>query len=178
MRVTGYKSHGVGAAAALVNAVTSTEGVATDDALRGVLADHGFFVDAFTAATAARLRPWARALRAVFEAETLDTAVDLLNALLADVPMHPHLSDHDELGLHLHYAPPEVDLAHRFRATTLMNLSELVCDHGIDRIGVCAAPGCDRVYADDSRGGRRRFCSDACANRTNVAAFRARRRVR
>jgi predicted RNA-binding Zn ribbon-like protein len=178
MRVTGYKSHGVGAAAALVNAVTSAEGVATDDALRGVLADHGFFVDAFTAATAAELRPWARALRAVFEAETLDTVVDLLNTLLTDVPMHPHLSDHDELGLHLHYAPPEVDLAHRFRATTLMNLSELVCDHGIDRIGVCAAPGCDRVYADDSRGGRRRFCSDACANRTNVAAFRARRRVR
>jgi predicted RNA-binding Zn ribbon-like protein len=178
MRVTGYKSHGVGAAAALVNAVTSAEGVANDEALRGVLAGHGFFVDAFTAATAAQLRPWARALRAVFEAETLDTAVDLLNALLADVPMHPHLSDHDELGLHLHYAPPEVDLAHRFRATTLMNLSELVCDHGIDRIGVCAAPGCDRVYADDSRGGRRRFCSDACANRTNVAAFRARRRVR
>jgi predicted RNA-binding Zn ribbon-like protein len=104
--------------------------------------------------------------------------VDLLNGLLGDVPMHPHLADHDELGLHLHYAPPEVDLAHRFRATTLMNLSELVCDHGIDRIGVCAAPGCDRVYADDSRGGRRRFCSDGCANRTNVAAFRARRRDR
>jgi predicted RNA-binding Zn ribbon-like protein len=178
MRVTGYKSHGVGAAAALVNAVTSAEGVDTDDALRGVLAEHGFFVERFTSDTAARLRPWARTLRAVFEAGTLDRTVDLLNGLLADVPMHPHLSDHDELGLHLHYAPPQVDLAHRFRATTLMNLSELVCDHGIDRIGVCAATGCDRVYADDSRGGRRRFCSDTCANRTNVAAYRARRRVR
>lgn len=178
MRVTGYKSHGVGAAAALVNAVTSTGGDDRDDALRGVLAAHGFFVAGFTADTGAALRAWARRLRALFEAETLDAAASLLNGLLADVPMHPHLADHDELGLHLHYAPPEVDLAHRFRATTLMNLSELVCDHGIDRIGVCAAPGCDRVYADDSRGGRRRFCSGSCANRTNVAAYRARRRVR
>jgi predicted RNA-binding Zn ribbon-like protein len=178
MRVTGYKSHGVGAAAALVNAVTSAEGNDGDEALRAVLADHGFFVEGFTEATAAELRPWARTLRAFFEAGSLDAAVELLNGLLTDVPMHPHLADHDELGLHLHYAPPQVNLAHRFRATTLMNLSELLCDHGVDRIGVCAAPGCDRVYADDSRGGRRRFCSDACANRTNVAAFRARRRTR
>jgi predicted RNA-binding Zn ribbon-like protein len=178
MRITGYKSHGVSAAAALVNAVTSTGGDDGDEALRDVLADHGFFVERFTPATAAALRPWARTLRSFFEAGTLDTAVALLNRLLADVPMHPHLADHDERGLHLHYAPPEVDLGHRFRATTLMNLSELLCDHGIDRIGVCAAPDCDRVYADDSRGGRRRFCSDGCANRTNVAAFRARRRTR
>lgn len=178
MRVTGYKSHGVGAAAALVNAVTSSGGDESDGALRDVLARHGFFVEGFTPATAVRLRPWARALRAVFEAGTLEAAVTVLNGLLSDVPMHPHLADHDERGLHVHYAPPEVDLAHRFRATTLMNLSELLCDHGIDRIGVCSAPGCDRVYADGSRGGRRRFCSGGCANRTNVAAFRARRRGR
>ena len=177
MRVTGYKSHGVGAAAALVNAVTSREGGDGDEALRAVLAEQGFFVQRFTAATAAALRPWARTLRSFFEAESLDAAVALLNGLLSDVPMHPHLADHDELGLHVHYAPPEVDLAHRVRATTLMNLAELLCDHGLDRIGVCAAADCDRVYADDSRGGRRRFCSDACANRTNVAAYRARRRT-
>ncbi|MCW2946424.1 MAG: hypothetical protein JWR24_3141 [Actinoallomurus sp.] len=178
MRITGYKSHGVGAVAALVNAVTSADGDDGDDALRAVLAEHGFFVEGFTPATAAALRPWARTLRSFFEAEDLDTAVTLLNGLLTDVPMHPQLSDHDQLGLHIHHAPPEVDLAHRFRATTLMNLAELLCDHGVDRIGVCAAAGCDRVYADDSRGGRRRFCSDGCANRTNVAAFRARRRAR
>lgn len=178
MRITGYKSHGVGAAVALVNAVTCAGGDDTDEALRAILARHGFFVERFTPAVAAALRPWAHALRAFFAAGSLDTAVAVLNDLLGDVPMHPHLADHDERGLHLHYAPPEVDLSHRFRATALMNLSELLCDHGIDRVGVCAARGCDRVYADDSRGGRRRFCSDACANRTNVAAFRARRRTR
>jgi predicted RNA-binding Zn ribbon-like protein len=177
MRVTGYRSRGVGAAAALVNAVTSREGDDRDEVLRAILGEHGFFVQHFTAETATALRPWARTLRSFFEAESLDAAVALLNDLLGDVPMHPHVADHDALGLHLHYAPPQVDLAHRVRATTLMNLAELLCDNGIDRIGVCAAAGCDRVYADDSRGGRRRFCSDACANRTNVAAYRARRRT-
>jgi CGNR zinc finger len=177
MRITGYKSQGVGASAALVNAVTSTNGDDSDASLRSVLGAHGFFVERFGPRDAAELRPWARALRPFFEAETLDDAVTLLNTLMAEVAMHPHLADHDELGLHIHYAPPSVDLPHRFRATTLMNLAELICDHGIDRVGVCAAPECDRVYADDSRGGRRRFCSDACTNRANVAAFRARKRT-
>ncbi len=176
MRITGYRSHGVAAAVALVNAVAS--GDDGDDALRALLAGHGFFVDGFTPATAEALRPWARALRPFFEAGTLDAAVALLNGLLAEVAMHPRIADHDELGAHMHYAPPSADLAHRFRATTLMNLSELVCDDGLDRVGVCAAPLCERVYADDSRGARRRFCSTACANRTNVAAFRDRRRTR
>lgn len=176
MRVTGYKSHGVSAVVALVNAVTCADGDGADDAVRAVLGANGFFVEHFTAADAAALRPWARTLRAFFEAPGLETAVGLLNRLTSETPMHPHLSDHDGLGLHLHYAPPSADLAHRFRATTLMNLSELVCEHGLGRSGVCAADGCDRVYADVSRGGRRRFCSDTCANRTNVAAFRARRK--
>ncbi len=175
MRTTGYKSHGVAAAAALVNAVAG--GDDGDDALRALLAGHGFFVERFTPATAAALRTWARELRPFFEAATLEAAVDLINDLLAEVPMHPRLADHDEHGLHVHYAPPAADLAHRFHATTLMNLSELLCDGGLDRVGVCAADGCDLVYADDSRGGRRRFCSAACANRTNVAAFRDRRRT-
>ncbi|QXJ26334.1 CGNR zinc finger domain-containing protein [Actinomadura graeca] len=101
----------------------------------------------------------------------------MLNELMLEVPMHPHLADHEPHGLHMHYAPPSSRLPHRFRATTLMNLAELVVEHGLGRTGVCAAGDCDRVYADTSRSGRRRFCSETCANRTNVAAFRARRRT-
>jgi len=44
-----------------------------------------------------------------------------------------------------------------------------------DRIGVCSAPDCDRVYVDVSRNGTKRFCSTACQNRVKAAAFRARR---
>ena len=43
----------------------------------------------------------------------------------------------------------------------------------IDRLGLCNAPACDRVYIDVSRNGTRRFCSTACQNRVKAAAFRA-----
>jgi predicted RNA-binding Zn ribbon-like protein len=43
-----------------------------------------------------------------------------------------------------------------------------------DRLGVCTAPRCDRVYVDTSRNGTRRYCSTSCQNRVKTAAFRAR----
>ena len=43
-----------------------------------------------------------------------------------------------------------------------------------DRLGVCTAPRCDRVYVDISRNGTRRYCSTSCQNRVKTAAFRAR----
>ena len=46
-----------------------------------------------------------------------------------------------------------------------------------DRLGVCDAARCDRVYVDTSRNGARRFCSTACQNRTKAAAFRTRSRT-
>lgn len=176
MQITGYKSHGVSAAVALVNAVTTREGDDSEDALRAVLRDNGFFWQEFEPAQAGTFREWGRTLRRFFECTELEAAVALLNDELLRLPLHPHLSDHNGLGLHMHYAPPSADLPLRFRAATLMYLSELVVQYGISRTGVCAAEGCDRVYADTSRSGRRRFCSESCANRTNVAAFRARRR--
>jgi predicted RNA-binding Zn ribbon-like protein len=47
--------------------------------------------------------------------------------------------------------------------------------HG-DRLGVCAGPGCERVFVDVSRNGSRRFCGTACQNRVKAADYRARRR--
>ncbi|MEO3828992.1 CGNR zinc finger domain-containing protein [Actinomadura sp. B10D3] len=176
MRITGYKSHGVAAAAALVNAVTSVGGDDSPAALRRVLRDNEFFWHEFEDADADELREWGRTLRGFFEAPGLEEAMALLNGLMLEIPMHPHLADHEPHGLHMHYAPPSSRLVERFRATTLMKLAELIVEHGLGRTGVCAAEGCDRVYADTSRAGRRRFCSETCANRTNVAAFRARRR--
>ena len=40
---------------------------------------------------------------------------------------------------------------------------------------VCAAPGCNCIFLDRSRGKRRRWCSmQTCGNRAKVAAFRMR----
>ncbi|WP_189106053.1 CGNR zinc finger domain-containing protein [Streptomyces camponoticapitis] len=40
-------------------------------------------------------------------------------------------------------------------------------------MGRCAAAGCGNHFADQSRDRTRRFCSNACASRTTVAAYRA-----
>ncbi|MEU5878898.1 CGNR zinc finger domain-containing protein [Spirillospora sp. NPDC047279] len=176
-QITGYKSKAVAAAVALVNAVTTREGDGGEDALRELLRVNEFFWEQFEPADAEVFREWGRTLRPFFEATELDEATGLLNALMLAIPMHPHIANHEPHGLHMHYAPPSSRLVERFRAATLMKLSELVCQYGLGRTGVCAADGCENVYADTSKAGRRRFCSETCANRTNVAAFRARRRT-
>lgn len=161
-------------AVALVNAVI--DGADGHAELRALLREHGFRWLEYDPADAVLYRTWGRTLRAFFTADDPDAAIRMLNELLLRAPLHPHLARHDGEPVHLHYAPPSAALPERFRATTLVRLAELVVEHGLSRTGVCAADGCERVYADTSRAGRRRFCSESCANRTNVAAFRARHR--
>lgn len=167
--VTGYRNDGVGTAVALVNAVT-----VGDAELAEVLVAFNFKVDELDGPGVERLRAWAPRLRAVFTAADQDVAVELVNGLMASVPMRPHISDHG-LGSHLHYAVPGAGLVDRVRANTAVGLAFLLCEYGHARLGVCTAEGCARVYADVSRGPRRRFCSKACLNRSTVAAYRARK---
>lgn len=100
----------------------------------------------------------------------------VVNRLLANVRVTPHVTDHDDRGAHLHFEPPGADLVARFEANTLMGLAVLLCDDH-ERLGTCAADGCERAWVDTSRNARRRFCSTSCANRTHVAAHRARQRA-
>ncbi|WP_202637720.1 CGNR zinc finger domain-containing protein [Bailinhaonella thermotolerans] len=168
--VTGYRNDGVQTAVALVNA-----GDATPGELAELLVSYKFKVDRpLTGEEARTLRAWARDLRPVFAETALERVVDVLNALMLSVPMHPHLSDHG-LGPHLHYGPPGAPLVDRVRANTAVGLAFVVCERGADRLGVCLARGCDRVYADVSRGPRRQYCSKTCLNRATVAAHRSRK---
>jgi CGNR zinc finger/Putative stress-induced transcription regulator len=170
----GYRIDGAATAVDLVNAVTSRAGDASDAALAELLVRHNYLVTAVTGQDGERLRAWARELRSVFTggADRRD-AVELLNALMAGVPLGPHISDHG-LGPHLHYGAPGADLVDRVRANTVMGLAFAVCEHGSERLGPCQAAGCDRVFVDVLRGRRRRYCSKACQNRSSAAAFRAR----
>ncbi|GAA3153284.1 CGNR zinc finger domain-containing protein [Nonomuraea roseoviolacea subsp. carminata] len=173
--VTGYRNDGVGTAVALVNAVTADAGDPSPEALGALLASYNFKVDGPVSDDEAEaLRRWARRLRPVFAETDEARAIDLLNGVMAEVPMHPHVSDHGE-GPHLHYGPPGAVLVDRVRANTAVGLAFVICDHGASRLGVCLDAACERVYADVSRGPRRRYCSKTCLNRNTVAAYRARR---
>lgn len=170
METSGYRIDGAGTAAALVNAVTTGAGL-TDPGLAEMLGAHRYLVPEFSTADADRLRDWARRLRPAFGGGEV---IALLNGLLTEVPLQPHISDHG-LGPHLHHGEPGAGLVDRVRANTAFGLALAVCEYGAERLGRCQAVGCDRVYADIQRGPRRRYCSRACQNRSSVAAFRARR---
>jgi predicted RNA-binding Zn ribbon-like protein len=193
MDFIGYKSDALGAAVALVNAVTAEPTGDRDTPpeqdgrrLRDLLVEHRYLAARAPASAEPALRAWARRLRTVFDATgpadgtapPLEATAVAVNALLADVQIGPHLSDHDGQGWHFHYAPPEASLVERVRSTTAFAVAMLVSEYGVDRHGVCAAEGCRRVYADTSRNAARRYCSPACANRAAVAAHRARAKLK
>lgn len=133
----------------------------------------------------ARLRGVRSRLRAVFTAAGEGDerrAVDLLNALLLEYPVSPQVAGHDYLDdtgrprWHLHLAEHPSNAAAGFAATACMGLAVQLTDQGVDRLGICQAPPCRNAYIDTSTNCSRRYCSDRCATRANVAAYRARKR--
>ncbi|MEW1752689.1 CGNR zinc finger domain-containing protein [Streptomyces angustmyceticus] len=133
-----------------------------------------------------RLRAVRTRLRAVFEAadggdEVL--AVDLLNALMMEFPVSPQISGHeyrDEDGRpdwHMHIADHAANATASFAATAGMGLAFHLTELGVDRLGICEARPCRNAYLDTSTNRSRRYCSDRCATRANVAAYRARKRL-
>jgi hypothetical protein len=116
------------------------------------------------------------AVRGVALADAQAEVVERLNALLARAHPRPYATDHDG-ELHLHYAKPDAPLLEQLTTTVAMGISQVVVQHGWQRLGVCSAEGCDDVYVDTSRNASRRYCSNTCASRSTVAAYRARRKA-
>lgn len=114
-------------------------------------------------------------LRALLRADE-DGAVALLNRILADARALPRLVTHDDLGWHVHAIDDDAPLATRVLVETAMAMVDVVRAGELDRIGECAADGCDGIALDLSRNRSRRFCSTGCGNREAVAAYRARQR--
>ena len=69
----------------------------------------------------------------------------------------------------------DAEWAPSWAAPMATGLAIVLGNPAVDRLGLCNAPVCDRVYIDVSRNGTRRFCSTACQNRVKAAAFRARK---
>ena len=100
---------------------------------------------------------------------------ELVRAVALASP-RPYATDHDG-ELHLHYARPDAGALEQLTTTVAMGLSQVVVQHGWQRLGVCSSEGCGNVYVDTSRNASRRYCSNTCASRSTVAAYRARRRA-
>ena len=117
-------------------------------------------------------------LRGVFEAVSagaVDDAARQVNALLIRTGARPELERHDGEPWHLHFhSADETSMVKGWAAGCATGLAIVLGGELYDRLGVCTAPHCDRVYVDTSRNGTRRYCSTSCQNRVKTPAFRAR----
>jgi hypothetical protein len=133
-----------------------------------------------TEAEAAEFGGVAAELRAVFTAiaaEDIDDAAHQVNGMLKATGAHPLLERHDGETWHIHFhSAGEHSRVSGWAAGCATGLAIVVGGEHHDRLGVCTAPHCDRVYLDTSRNGSKRFCSTACQNRVKAAAFREARR--
>ncbi|WP_040711702.1 CGNR zinc finger domain-containing protein [Nocardiopsis potens] len=130
-------------------------------------------------AETAELRAVTGRLYAVFaavDAGDLDRACATANEVMAGTRAVPVLSRHGSEPWHLHFHAPDAPWALSWGAAMSTSLATVLGNAAAERLGVCSAGRCDRVFADTSRNGTKRFCSTACQNRAKAAAFRARRR--
>ncbi|MFF2013705.1 CGNR zinc finger domain-containing protein [Streptomyces sp. NPDC058195] len=139
-----------------------------------------------TDADVTRFRSVRARLRSVFEAadggdETL--AVDLLNSLMLEFPVSPQISGHETRDAdgtpdwHMHLADHPSNATAGYAAIAAMGLAFHLTSYGVGRLGLCEASPCRNAYLDTSTNRSRRYCSDRCATRANVAAYRARKRL-
>jgi predicted RNA-binding Zn ribbon-like protein len=132
-----------------------------------------------TAADVQELRTLRDRLRTIFDtadAGAQQQAVDVLNGLLEQYPIRPQISGHDGTDWHPHLVEGMPSTAAAYAAKACMGLAVQATELGIDRLGVCQAAPCRDVFIDTSTNRSRRYCSERCATRANVAAYRARRK--
>ena len=155
--------------------------LASLDGLRGFLEQRqAWLVDHAVEADLAPLRRLRKDLRVVFDA-TADgrsaDAVGQLNDLLQRHRPRASISGHDDSDWHLHVADMSDSVAVQVAADAVMGLTMVFLDLGARRFGQCADPRCSGVFLDTSRNRSRRYCSDRCATRANVAAHRLRHKA-
>jgi predicted RNA-binding Zn ribbon-like protein len=158
---------------------TNNHNIGTLDGLRSMLTDLQFPDTRVTRGDLDAMQALRIEFRKIFAASAAgnDTeAVERLNALLVQHPVHPEFSRHDGQPWHLHLTQGG-GVADRYAADSAMGLSMLLAQLGTDRLGVCAAASCQRVFIDASTNRSRRYCGERCASRANVTALRARRRA-
>ena len=168
---------GLASAAALVNTGSSSEvdALETPEQLHAFVVEQGWSgrrdVDAGDLRAVQRLR----ARLAVLWRLDLDDLVAEVNALLREHRALPQLVAHDGWPHHLHATDDDAPIAGRMAVEAGMALVDVVRAQETDRLKEC--DGCDGVLVDLSKNRSRRFCGAACANRTHVAAHRARQRA-
>jgi predicted RNA-binding Zn ribbon-like protein len=117
-------------------------------------------------------------LRRFWTVKDRDEAAALVNEILEEADARPYLARHDEWDWHLHVTRPDAPLADRVAAEAAMAFLDLIRADALGRLRICGAEDCEDVLVDLSKNSSKRYCDTGnCGNRTNVAAYRARKRL-
>jgi predicted RNA-binding Zn ribbon-like protein len=148
--------------------------------LRVMLGNEPFWRRIATEADVGPLRALRAELRTVFEDAAVgeeSAAVRRLNVLLGGLYIAPRLTGHDAEPWHLHFAEGAQRAHEGYGSVAVLGVAFYVSENGFDRLGICQSSPCQNVFIDTSTNRSRRYCSDRCATRANVAAYRARQRM-
>lgn len=187
MRFNSHTDIVVSRAVALINAATTGHrrgkpytapaGPERIEAILTALSDARHSRQQLSEDEATALENTAAQLRVVFDSVAsgdVDSAANTLNKVLTATSARPLLERHDGEPWHIHFHASQNTYAVNMAASCATGLAVVLGSEFHDRLGVCTAAQCDRVYVDTSRNGTRRFCSTSCQNRVKTAAFRAR----
>ncbi|MFJ7194134.1 MULTISPECIES: CGNR zinc finger domain-containing protein [unclassified Streptomyces] len=116
------------------------------------------------------LDAWEKAVDADDEHER----AELLNRMLAAAAAYPRLTDHAGDGWHLHFRDDLQPLGSLLFSLISVGTALHLAGRGMHRLRRCAVTECTTIFADTSRTGRQRYCSQRCANRDAVRRHRAR----
>ena len=170
MHLNPYGADAVNLAASLANRRPASAAELADRCRAAGLAVDGPATTADLRRTAAALDAWEEVVDAADDEER----AELLNRILAAAAAYPRMTSHAGSGWHLHYrdaGQPLGDVLHAlFAVGTALHLS----GRGMHRLRRCDVAECTTIFADTSRTGRQRYCSQRCANRDAVRRHRAR----
>lgn len=148
------------------------------DAVADALSTDGRPRPTVSSAEAKQLAEFATRMRIVFEAVhagDLDAAAREVNRMLLDTNARPQLDRGGTPGWSLHFHGADDTLANGWSAGCAAGLALALGSTLAGRLGICAAPLCDRTFVDTSRNNQRRFCSPQCQSRVKAATHRSRR---
>ena len=165
------------AAVALANSAAEPDTLATVEALSEFYVEHDYSGrHDRTEAELDEVRALRPRLRGLFTADR-DTAVGLVNDMLAEAGALPQLIRHGKTDWHVHAVSVDRSLADRIVVETAMAMVDVIRTDEMSRLALCADPDCDGIVLDLSRNRSRRYCSTACGNRAAVAAYRERQKA-
>ncbi|WP_067566957.1 CGNR zinc finger domain-containing protein [Nocardia acidivorans] len=164
------------AAVDLVNSAEPPDTLTETDQLKNFFVRHGYTGSRTgDAAELEAVRAQRAPMRRLLTSER-DTAVELVNAILARHRAVPRLVRHDDLDYHIHAVAADAPLPVRIAVETAMAMIDVIRADELSRLSICADDACEGIVLDLSRNRSRRYCSTACGNRNAVAAYRARQR--